>query len=88
MPVAKKVVGSKRKKSVARGPAARSAAGYKQLVRKLALKRRLGLKKRPAAQSRPTAAATHAKPVVFNSPLEPAHTTRAAIAKTVSRFVS
>jgi len=84
MPVARKVVGSNRKKSVARGPSARSAAGYKQLVRKLALKRRLGLKKRPAAP----AAAAHAKPVVLDSPLEPAHTTRAAIAKTVSRFVS
>lgn len=83
MPVAKKVVGSKRRKSVARSPSARSAAGYKLLARKLALKRRLGLKKRPAA-----AAPKHAKPVVFDSPLEPAHTTRSAIASTVSRFVS
>lgn len=83
MPVAKKVVAGKRKKSVARSPSARSAAGYKLLVRKLANKRRLRLKKQPAAP-----AAAHAKPVVYDSPLEPAHTTRAAIAKTVSRFVS
>jgi hypothetical protein len=82
MPVARKIVVATRKKSVARSPSARSAAGYKLLVRKLALKRRLAAKKRAAAP------AAQAKPVVFNSPLEPAHTTRAAIAKTVSRFVS
>ena len=83
MPVDRNAVARKRKKSVARSPSARSAAGYKLLARKLALKRRLGLKKRPAS-----AAAKHAKPVVFDSPLEPAHTTRSAIASTVSRFVS
>ena len=88
MPVARKGAADKRTKSVARRLSARSAAAYKQLVRTLAPKRRIDLKKRSAAPSRTAAAAKRARRVVFNSPLEPAHTTRSAIASTVSLFVS
>ena len=94
MPVTRKAASSKRRRSAARRSPARMAAAQKLLARTPALKRlreargRAIARPRPAAPARAGAAAKRRKPVVFNSPLEPKHTTRAAIAETVSRFVS